>query len=139
MPGGPLHFYFALFGPAPLSAVVSFMKAIHLLLAMLVAVPQVMAMDSGLYDLLDESHPKPFLDAVGHVTVASQSNDNTRYYLALQAVSTFSLPCTQIGLIIGGTTIRFNSQGHNKAGGYSSIETQIEGRELAEQVAELFH
>jgi hypothetical protein len=115
------------------------MKRIHLALAVVIAAPHVMAVGPGLYNLLDESDPKPFPDRVGRVTISSQSNDNTRYYLAIPAATSFSLPCTQIGLIIGGKTIRFNSQGLSKSGGYSSMETQIEGRELARRVAEFFH
>jgi hypothetical protein len=114
------------------------MKTIHGLLGMFIAAAHVTAAEPGLYNLKDESHPRPFLDAVGRVTITSQSNDNTQYSLALHAASSFSLPCTQIGLIIGEKTIRFHSQGHNGAGGYSSMETWIEGRELAKQVAELF-
>ena len=115
------------------------MRAIYCLLGTFIAAANLSAIEPGLYDLQDESHPRPFLDAVGRVTVISQSNDNTQYSLAVRAASSFSLPCTQIGLIIGKKTIRFNSQGHNKAGGYSSMETQIEGRDLAELVAGLFH
>lgn len=112
-------------------------RTVILFLLTLVA-PAAGAAETGLYDLLNDAHPIPFKDAVGGTTIRSTSNNNQRYYLALRATTNFSLPCTQIGLIIGSKTIRFNSQGVG-AGGYTSMETIIEDPELIPEIAKYFH
>src|SRR6266581_442793 len=98
----------------------------------------VRAADTGLYDLLDPAHPAPFRDAIGSTTIRSMSNDNQRYYLALRAATNFSLPCTQIGLIVGNRTIHFNSQGHG-AGGYTSMETTVDDPDVIPEIGKCFH
>jgi hypothetical protein len=105
---------------------------------LILAGPAARAADTGLYDLLDPSHPRPFLDPVGKTSIGSKSNDNQRYYLALRAATNFSLPCSQIGLIVGNNTIRFNSQG-NGPGGYTSMETTIDDPEVIPEIAKVFH
>jgi hypothetical protein len=95
------------------------------------------AAETGLYDLLDSDHPKPFLELVGQTRIESCSNDNQHYFLALRAATTFSLPCTQIGLIVGNKTIHFESQGHGPVG-YTSMQTTIDDPEVIPEIAKFF-
>src|SRR2546423_9857402 len=44
---------------------VSSMKSTYWLLAIVVAAPQLFAADTGLYDISDRLHPKPFVDRIG--------------------------------------------------------------------------
>jgi hypothetical protein len=113
-------------------------KTSAFLFLLILAGPAVRAAETGLYDLLDPAHPTPFKDAVGSTTIRSASNDNQRYYLALHAATNFSLPCTQIGLIVGNKVIRFSGQGHG-TGGYTSMETTVEDPEVIPEIAKCFH
>jgi len=113
-------------------------QTLSFLLFLFLAAPDARVADTGLYDLLDPAHPKPFRDPVGQTTIRSMSNDNQRYYLALRAATNFSLPCTQIGLIVGTNTIHFNSQG-NGPGGYTSMGTTIDDPEVIPEIAKFFH
>src|SRR5262245_14589733 len=114
------------------------MNATYLLLAVVVNAPQLVAADLGLYDISDGSHFKPLKEQIERVTISSQSNDNTYYYLALRSSNSFSLPCTQIGLVVGNKTIRFNSQGTDAAGRFTSMETTIDDPEVIPQIAQHF-
>src|SRR5262249_6201559 len=104
-------------------------KTLAFLFLLILAPPAGCAAETGLYDMSDPSHPTPFKDAIGSTTIRSVSNDNQRYYLALHAATNFSLPCTQIGLIVGNKVIRFDGQGHG-TGGYTSMETTVEDPEV---------
>jgi hypothetical protein len=104
------------------------MNPIYWLLAAVAIPSRLVAVDAGLYDISDGSHPKLLQDQVEQVTISSQSNDNKRYYLALHASHSFSLPCNQIGLIVGNKTIRF-----------TSMETTVDDPEVIPQIAQYFH
>jgi len=109
-----------------------------LLLVVAVAV-QTMAADVGLYDISDASHPKAIRDKLGQVTISSRSNDNKRFFLAIHAAPFFSLSCSQIGLVVGNKTIHFHSQGVDKAGRFTSMETTVDDPEAVTQIAKHFH
>jgi len=113
------------------------MSSLLLLLALLIG-PAIMAADTGLYNFFDPTRPKPLTDKVGEVTLASQANDNRHYSLSVRAATTFSLPCTQIRLMVGTASVRFNSQGMSGAG-YTSMETTINDPDLVPQVARYFN
>jgi hypothetical protein len=111
-------------------------KNIYLLLALVVAAPQLMAANIGLYDISDSSHPKPLQDQVKRAVISSTSNDNKRYLLAVYPVHKFSLPCNQVGLIVGKTTIRFDTQGGKDYGGY--IGASVDDPKIIPQIAQYF-
>jgi hypothetical protein len=113
-------------------------KNLYWLLALVVAAPQLMAANVGLYDISDRSHPKPLRDQVERATISSSSNDDKHYVLALYALHSFSLPCDQVGLIVGSTTIRFDSQAVIN-GQRVDMATSIDDPEVISQIAEYFH
>jgi hypothetical protein len=121
------------------SIIVSFMNAVYLLLPLVVSASQLGAADIGLYDISNGSPSAPLKEEIERVTISSQSNDNRHYYLALRASNSFSLPCNQIGLVVGTQTIRFNSQGTDGAGHFTSMETTIDDPEVIPQIAQYFH
>jgi hypothetical protein len=115
------------------------MKLTNWLLALVLMAPELMAADTGLYDISDASHPKLLKEQIKQTTIASQSNDNRHYALAFRADNSFSLPCTQIGLIVGKQTIRFNSQGMDNQGRFTSMETTVDDPDVIPQIAQQFH
>jgi hypothetical protein len=115
------------------------MNATYLLLAVVVTAPRLGAADIGLYDISDGSRPKPLKEQIERVTISSRSNDNRQYSLALRASNSFSLPCKQIGLVVENKTIRFNSQGTDGAGRFTSMATTIDDPEVIPQIAQYFH
>ena len=113
------------------------MNPLYWLMAMLLTAPSLPGAETGLYDIFDVTHPKPFLEAIGRVTLTSQANDNSRYHLAIAASPFFSLPCSRIGLVVGDRTIRFYSQGMEE-GRYHSMDTMIDDPAIVPQLAERF-
>src|SRR5207253_9309381 len=90
------------------------------------------------YDYSDPKPPVPFSEPVGKATLRSMANDNSRYFLQLRAATNFTVHCRQIHLIVGETTILFNSQGEGP-GGFTSMETTIDDAKLVPKLAEYFH
>jgi len=108
------------------------------LFAVVVAVGHLKAAETGLYDISDTSHPKALRDEIEQVTVRSVSNDNRRYSLAFRASETFTIPCTQVGLVVGSRTIKFNSQGVDGQGHFTSMETMVDDPEVVPEIAKHF-
>jgi len=115
------------------------MNPIYSLLALVVFVPQIVMAGPGLYDISDASHPKLLQDQIGQVTISSQSNDNKHYYLSIHALHSFSLPCTQIELVVSNETIRFNSQGMDAQGHFTSMATTVDNPNVIPQIAQHFN
>src|SRR4051812_8588480 len=115
------------------------MNLIRAVVVLVLLEVQAMAADAGLYDVSDVSHPQVLRDQLGKITISSQSNKNTRYYLAIHAAQFFSLPCGRIGLVVGNKTIRFDSQGEDGNGHFTSMETTIDDPEVIPQIAQYFH
>src|ERR1700675_3208197 len=86
-------------------------KATAFLASLLVvtAMPS-LAAETGLYDFSDPEHPKLLYDALESASIVSLSSDDHLSLLSVRAASGFTIPCSQIRLIVGEKTIRFQSR-----------------------------